>query len=93
MPLYVYEPNGDGCDHCAEGFEVLQGVRDEPLTKCPECGRPCHRVISPFAPIKSSRDTLSPKNLESKGFTQYKRAGDGIYEKTAGKGPRTISRD
>ena len=39
---------------------------------------------------KSARDD---KKLERQGFTKYVKAGDGVYEKRAGKGPRTITRD
>jgi hypothetical protein len=36
---------------------------------------------------------LKPANLEAKGFTQYRKAGDGYYEKTAGtEGPDVIHR-
>jgi len=93
VPLYVYEHSSSQCEPCQRRFEVLQRVNDPPLEKCPQCGGPCHRVISPFAPIKSARDLLSPKNLERHGFTQYQRAGDGRYEKTCGEGPRHIQRD
>jgi hypothetical protein len=34
---------------------------------------------------------LSDKNLSDKGFTKYVKAGDGMYEKSAGKGPDKIS--
>lgn len=36
---------------------------------------------------------LSPKNLAQHGFTQYRKSGDGFYEKTAGEGPQVISAD
>jgi len=93
MPIYEYEPDAEHCSHCQGRFEVLQGVDDDPLTECPECGNPCHRVFSTFSAGKSVKDKLSPKNLERQGFTQYKRAGDGHYEKTAGDGPRVIKGD
>ena len=93
MPLYEYEPDSGQCDQCGGRFEVLQSLHEPPLTHCPECGKPCHRVFSSFAAIKSEKATLSPKNLQQHGFTQYKRAGDGYYEKTCGKGPRVIKRD
>jgi len=93
MPLYQYQAEADGCEFCRRGFEVLQGVSDEPLVTCPECGRPCRRVFAPFATIKSTKDMLSAKNLAQKGFTQYKRAGGGYYEKTAGDGPSLIKGD
>ena len=69
-------------------------ILSEPvLVACPECGQPCHRVFSSFASIKSTRDMLSTKNLAKHGFTQYKKAGGGSYEKTCGDGPNVISRD
>ena len=43
--------------------------------------------------MKSVRDMLSSKNLSRRGLTQYKKAGDGYYEKTAGDGPQVINRD
>ncbi|MBN2022308.1 MAG: zinc ribbon domain-containing protein [Pirellulales bacterium] len=93
MPLYQYQPDAEGCPFCRNGFEVLQPVAETPLTECPECGAACHRVLAPFAAIKSTRDMLSPKNLANKGFTQYKRAGGGHYEKTCGEGPSVIKGD
>lgn len=92
MPIYEYESAKPGCDVCKQRFEVIQAVSDEPLQKCPECDAPVHRIFSAFAPIKSDRQTLSTKNLAAKGFTQYKKAGDGHYEKTCGEGPNTITR-
>jgi putative FmdB family regulatory protein len=93
MPLYEYEPDATSCGYCQGRFEVLQSLSEPALTACPQCGKPCHRVFSSFAPIKSTRDVLSAKNLASRGFTQYKRAGGGHYEKTCGDGPNVISRD
>jgi hypothetical protein len=42
--------------------------------------------------MKGTKSMLSPENLGKKGFTQYKRAGDGYYEKTCGTGPRVIKK-
>lgn len=42
MPTYAYR--GDECGH---EFEVRQSFSDEPLTECPSCGQPVHRVIHP----------------------------------------------
>jgi len=92
MPLYEYQPDGEGCDYCRGRFEVMQKIADPPLEKCPKCGGKCHRVFSSFAAIKSTRSMLSPKNLGEHGFTQYKRAGSGYYEKTCGPGPDLIQR-
>lgn len=42
MPLYEY-----ACAQCGHRFEVRQGIREEPLTTCPDCGGPIRRVIQP----------------------------------------------
>ena len=34
MPTYDYE-----CDACGHEMEVFQGIKDEVLKKCPECGK------------------------------------------------------
>lgn len=40
MPVYQYR--GSACDH---EFEVHQSFSDDPITVCPVCGKPVHRVI------------------------------------------------
>lgn len=40
MPVYQYR--GTECGH---EFEVRQSFADDPITVCPECGRPVRRVI------------------------------------------------
>lgn len=97
MPTYVYQIiNDDGTD--GETFEVVQKMTDEPLTRHPETGKPVRRVIT--APIipgnwsdHASKQKLSDKNLDRLGFTKYQRAGDGKFEKKAGRGPDVISAD
>ena len=42
MPLYDYQ-----CDQCGHRFEVRQGIREDPLTECPQCGGRIRRVIHP----------------------------------------------
>ncbi|MCZ2341505.1 MAG: hypothetical protein LC104_06875 [Bacteroidales bacterium] len=96
MPLYVYEvilPDGSGGDT----FEILQGMRDEPLTEHPETGDPVRRVFgTPNAP-KSWTDSqgkskTSDGNLEKLGFTKYVKGDGGKYQKLFGKGPDTMKR-
>jgi len=94
MPLYKYEHISRPGKGCGKEFETLQSHSEPALEKCPECGRKCRRVFNMrVAAVKSERDMLSPKNLEKHGFTQYKKSGDGFYEKTAGEGPQVISAD
>ena len=97
MPTYVYQViKPDGSE--GEMFEVVQKMSEPALTKHPETGEPVQRVIT--APNiagnwsdAASKNKLSDKNLDRLGFTKYQRAGDGTYEKRAGKGPNTISAD
>ncbi|NND45088.1 MAG: zinc ribbon domain-containing protein [Xanthomonadales bacterium] len=91
MPIYFYQPTtNDHCDDCKAGFEVLQKVAAPKLTQCPECGAPTARAVT--APnIARSGPSLDEKNIEKHGFTQYRKVETGVYEKTAGKGPKVIS--
>ena len=34
MPTYEY-----ACSKCGHGFEQFQSMRDDPLKKCPKCGK------------------------------------------------------
>ncbi len=95
MPIYLYEViQADGSD--GETFEWLQGIHDAPLKEHPETGVPVRRLITAATMAGSWTDmkgtsNLSNKNLAEKGFTKYVKAGDGKYEKAAGKGPDVIS--
>ena len=42
MPTYLYK-----CDNCKRQFEVLQSIREDPLTTCTQCGKEgVYRVVS-----------------------------------------------
>ena len=34
MPTYEY-----ACDHCGHAFERVQRITEDPIKKCPECGK------------------------------------------------------
>jgi len=40
MPTYEYE-----CLKCKYRFEKFQGIKDEPLKKCPRCGGKLRKLI------------------------------------------------
>jgi len=42
MPTYKYE-----CEDCRYSFECKQGIKDGPITKCPECEGKVRRIIHP----------------------------------------------
>ena len=94
MPFYEYictEP--PGCPHCADGFTSLQKLSDPVLVTCPNCDGPIRRVISPPNVVSGKAHMLKTSSIEKAGFTQYRKIGQGVYEKTAGKGPGVISAD
>jgi putative FmdB family regulatory protein len=80
MAVYEYEHKGKGC-RLGKVFEVEQSIKDAPLKKCPECGRPVKKLISAPALSLSRAD----KDLESKGFTKLVRREKGVYEDVTAK--------
>ena len=98
MPLYVYEVITEG-DAPGQQFEIYPSRAEPALTKHPETGEPVRRVF--FAPAiggkwsdsAMAKSVGDDKKLDQMGFTKYVKAGDGFYEKRAGKGPDVISRD
>ena len=91
MPIYEYQASGDkNCDHCRMPFDIMQKLSDDPLRFCPECHNPVGRKIS-RPNLASPAPSLSPENIEKHGYTQFKKVGKGVYEKTAGKGPDYIT--
>ena len=46
MPTYEYK-----CQNCGHTFEKFQGIKDEPLEKCPKCKGKVQRLIGSGAGI------------------------------------------
>ena len=90
MPTYVYAViNKDGSD--GEIFEVFQSMKDAPLTKHPETGKPVRRIITAPNVVTehssaSDKKKMSDSNLERLGFTKYEKGSKG-YDKAFGAGP------
>lgn len=93
MPIYEYIARDRGCAHCGSGFDHLQKLSDAELATCPVCGAAVRRKISAPNAIIGNSHLTSEGHAAKHGFTQYRRAGGGVYEKTAGKGPDFISGD
>ena len=93
MPIYEYAAVDEGCPQCEGHFDVRQKMSEDALTHCPKCGGAVKRVISAPSFAMGNAHTLKESNAAKHGFTQYRRAGNGVYEKTAGKGPKFISGD
>jgi putative FmdB family regulatory protein len=88
MPIYEYEPTDHDCLICSGRVEALQGVNEPVLEFCPTCGMPVRRVISK-ASIAIGK-TVNADKAAAKGFTTFRRAQKGVYEKVGGEGPDTI---
>ena len=93
MPIYHHVARGEGCDACRDGIDALQKIADPPLRQCPKCAAPLERVISAAQVVSGQAHRLGEAHAAKHGFTQYRRAGKGVYEKTAGKGPKIITGD
>ena len=91
MPIYEYIATELGCARCSTGFDHLQKLSDADLTACPDCGAPVRRKISAPNTIIGNSHLTSESHAAKHGFTQYRRAGGSVYEKTAGKGPDFIT--
>lgn len=72
MPTYEYK-----CLKCHKRFEIFQSMKDEPLTKCPECKGELKRLIGAGAGAI----------FKGTGFyqTDYKNSGTGSNKKTSEK--------
>jgi putative FmdB family regulatory protein len=90
MPLYDYAPTSGKCERCHGRFEVHQRIADKKLTRCPMCRKSVERLISPVK--VGGKYSTSDSRVKELGMTKYKKAGDGVYEKTSGKGPNLIRR-
>lgn len=90
MPIYEYEPIDRDCLICQGRLEVLQSPNDLPLKLCPYCGLEVTKVISKASIVKSR--TVDVTKAGEKGFTTYKKAEKGVYEKIAGDGPSLIQK-
>lgn len=91
MPIYEYQPATEAhCDHCRNGFDVLQKLADDELECCPQCDAPIARRITAPNVQAGQSHLLKEKHFSEKGFTQYRKVEKGVYEKTAGKGPDMI---
>lgn len=95
MPIFDYrcQDSAAGCERCRPGFEHMERLNAEPLTACPQCGAPVRKLIGAPALAIGGSHLQKEKRIGDAGFTQYRKIGKGVYEKTAGKGPGIIRGD
>ena len=88
MPIYEYEPDDRECLMCPGRIEVIQGIKEDALTYCPQCGLEVRRVISRTSfkiGVEASHDRAARH-----GLTTFRRAEKGTWEKVAGPGVDVI---
>jgi putative FmdB family regulatory protein len=79
MPVYTYR-----CESCGVRFDRTQKFTDQPLTRCPECGKKTlHKVYTPVGIVFKgsgfySTDHRSPSGAPSPKSTKGEaKSGDG----------------
>ena len=93
MPTYTYQViSSDG--QYGERFEVVQGMRDEPLTVHPRTGEPVRRVITGGSGVLGQpvrRSTVVDKSLAAATPCSCSAGALRDLARPAGRGPRTAA--
>ena len=84
MPIYVYEVKGGECPYCPGQFEMLEGIHDKPLKRCPACDCPVHRIMAAANGIIRGAGTDPISRAQAAGLKALKRddSGDWVDIKT-----------
>ena len=91
MPIYEYAHTAGAGPECHQRFEIFQRMADDKLIACPACGQPCERQISCVA--LGGKYAVSNNRIAKSGLTAYRKAENGVYERTAGsEGPEILHR-
>src|SRR5437764_7676767 len=70
MPTYEYQ-----CDACEHNFDEFQSMSEEPLKKCPKCGkRKLRRVYGPGAAILFKGSGFYQTDYRSESYTRAAKA-------------------
>jgi len=70
MPIYTYR-----CENCGVQFDQTQKFTDDPLTKCPECGKVAlHKVYTPVGIVFKGSGFYATDHRSPSGSTKW--AGD-----------------
>ena len=77
MPIYEYR-----CEN-GHSFEVLQGISDDPVTTCEQCGAPVERVLHPVA-VHFKGTGFYSTDYAGKGKAERDGKGDGASESGGG---------
>ncbi|HQR43654.1 MAG TPA: zinc ribbon domain-containing protein [Gemmatales bacterium] len=80
MPTYQYQ-----CSACQHGFEELQSIKDEPLTKCPKCKKKkLQRLIGTGAGLLFKGSGFYITDYRSDSYKSAAKAEGGSSSKSEG---------
>lgn len=83
MPVYTYRAvhPEQSCNHCAEAFEVQQGMKEPRLASCFHCGNPIHRIITRVGYVRGLHfgDTMTPERFKASGLRRMVKDDNGEY--------------
>jgi putative FmdB family regulatory protein len=81
MPTYEYQ-----CDACEHNFDEFQSMSEDPLTKCPKCGKKkLRRVYGPGAAILFKGSGFYQTDYRSESYKSAAKA-DQDHAKSSGGG-------
>ena len=75
MPIYEYQ-----CEKCGVRFERLQHMSADPVSSCPECAGPVHRVITTVGVIFKGSGFYVTDNRSSSSGGSRSRIAEGKSE-------------
>jgi putative FmdB family regulatory protein len=82
MPTYEYH-----CDACEHHFDEFQSIKDEPLVKCPQCGRKkLRRVFGTGAAILFKGSGFYETDYRSESYKKAAKADQEAASKASGTG-------
>ena len=70
MPIYEYR-----CDECGHELEAIQKMSDDPLTECPECGKPALKKMVSAAGFRLSGGGWYETDFKSGSKKNVKESG------------------
>ena len=84
MPTYEYV-----CRSCGHLFEIVQSMRDDALTECPECGGELRKVFAPPAISFKGSGFYATDHGKKKTTTETKESKESKPKEAATKGSGT----
>ncbi len=88
MPVYTYQ-----CEECGVQFDAKQGFSDAPITVCPECSGPTHKVIGPVGVIFRGKGFYVTDNRSKSSTMPPSTKKDGESSSASTDSPAAESKD